>query len=106
MLDRVPGSGGRPRRRCIRCSANRTLAFSSGLVLPSPFCTLVMLDRYRRTVAGVLLAVISSMKATSVSGPAVNGGVRWRWHHALNTWTSARSARSVLGLIAPLAASM
>ncbi len=64
-----------------------------------------MLDRYRRIVAGVLLVVISLMKATSVSGLAGNGAVRRGRHHAQNTWTSARSARSVLGLIAPLAAS-
>ena len=105
MLGRAPGSGGGPRRRCIRCSANRTLPFSSGVVSPSPFCTVVMLDRYRRTVAGVLLLVISSMKATSVLGLAGNGAVRRPRHQVVNTLTSARSARSVLRLIAPLAAS-
>ena len=43
--------------------------------LAEPLCTVVMLDRYRRTVAGVLLAVISSMNATSVLGAAGNGVV-------------------------------
>ena len=85
MSGRAPGSGGGRAGGASAAAANRTLAFSSGLVSPSSFCTVVMLDRYRRVVAGVLLVVISSMKATSVSGLAGSGAVRRRRHHAQNT---------------------
>ena len=64
-----------------------------------------MLDTYRRTVAGALTRAMSSMKATTVVALAGNTGTARCRHQDTNIRRSALSARSVLWLSAPLAAS-
>src|SRR6185312_2406664 len=70
---------------------------------PAARWSVLMEQTYRRTVAGALVAAISSMSSTKVAGVAGREGSPFSRHQALQTALSLRNAFSVDAANAPRA---